>query len=1440
MHGLDGLKRGGFALTAAGFLALVPAGRSASQSPVSLQSPTNTAVLAASAFVRSDSQKPTSVVLLGIPPDGDPAVSAETMGSGVKGLSARVLWTGFLREQRVAAIEVDMGTNGEHRDSVKVEATFFCDDRMEVDTADTPSPGDGFERVYGSVLANYDQAKKWRERPGSDVRSSPSSMLGTAAEDADYLIVAADNLVCQALYDLAELRCCQGFTPCIVPISSIPGGATDVAIKSFISNMYYTGKRPPVYVLLVGDANIDHPSQNLVPTHYPSGGESQECIGDEWYACVAGDDHLADLFIGRIPADSQQELAGYLEKIQTNESTPLLRDWHHNCLFIYTIWNGGDALYPRLSQDCIPSEWHYDSIRYEDYDYDDEAFENAVISKFAAPSYSLVVVLNGTNSGCMMGAGGFCDEDEPRLTNDGRYPFIYFCSCDEGFDYNYPRAVSEGIVLEAHKGAIGAIVPIRILKPAGTDFKERFSEILLEEMLKNQVPTAGEAAAIAKIRYQIEEPWFWSPAYQMQLLGDPGLRLMFNSMKDVETAVGNRDMIEVDTGVDSWDLTGDGKPDILMGGRCGLYTNPWLGKVRLVLAKNLDLAGHPHGETQEYVFNLPVHDNHDYTYGLGLAIGDLGPEPDGKPDVVIVVPVDEPSNKFAMIIGRGVRLDQYQNELQFDSWSSWIYLPSDIYLLNGRCTEIGADLCDVTNDGELDLVIVAFRGGQPFEYAIVKNLRVDGSVAGWKTGWADASSPPDTHGLTCLVRDADGDGIPDLVASFVSDQDPQLIHKIGYNMSFVTGVYEWSPYLYDHDSWLTRYPSGLGSAAADVNADGRDEFVLVSNLYKSYEETRGWCAFKVVRSFHQQFTRSGFEADDTPALQYTLGSGITNLTFGTARTIEDDGQVSPRSGHRYFKILGEDQSTGQSKGRVVLFDRSFLVTAGMHCSYWVYVRQAPENHGHIGLDFGLDSGLASEQYSVFDQYGKPMRQSQRQVPLGSWQRYVYDLTPLAGQVVNQIVVAYDDGAPGVSGAFTAYIDEVKLMTPPADADPAHCIVQASGDNLLFCPADCADTLSVTLTVKDHSGQPIAGIDPEDVYVVISDVTKLCGSFRHCSGWRTWTPMQATDQNGQTRVDLWGAIGGCLSIEAAGYLCGERIGADTLLLHSYDINGTGLVDGTDLSIFAGYYGKNNWCGDFKFDHKVDAFDLMLFVTHYAHTCEDVDWGFVAEGERALDLSLMEVSGDGVEGTNRAYVVTFENLPGYRGFDLEVSIPEGSTFVRWEPSPAFEEGLAVGPLVSDSGRRVRIAAANPTPSFVQTLSPGALVVDASGESAGEVAVTYAQVCGPDFESLVYVLGSQQDTGGETTKQGAALNLYPSPFSEKVTLSLDLPDTRRVRLSVYDTAGRAVRTFAETLVSPGRYEFVWDGRDDSGRLASSGIYFVHVRAGRLVETRKIVLVK
>ena len=76
-------------------------------------------------------------------------------------------------------------------------------------------------------------------------------------------------------------------------------------------------------------------------------------------------------------------------------------------------------------------------------------------------------------------------------------------------------------------------------------------------------------------------------------------------------------------------------------------------------------------------------------------------------------------------------------------------------------------------------------------------------------------------------------------------------------------------------------------------------------------------------------------------------------------------------------------------------------------------------------------------------------------------------------------------------------------------------------------------------------------------------------------------------------------------------------------------------------------------------------------------------------------------------------------------------------------------------------------------------------------------------------------------------------PNPFGERMAIAFRLAQAGPVDLAVYAVDGRRVRTIVHEEREPGEYEATWDGRDDGGNLAGTGIYYVRLitRQGRFV---------
>jgi subtilisin-like proprotein convertase family protein len=83
-------------------------------------------------------------------------------------------------------------------------------------------------------------------------------------------------------------------------------------------------------------------------------------------------------------------------------------------------------------------------------------------------------------------------------------------------------------------------------------------------------------------------------------------------------------------------------------------------------------------------------------------------------------------------------------------------------------------------------------------------------------------------------------------------------------------------------------------------------------------------------------------------------------------------------------------------------------------------------------------------------------------------------------------------------------------------------------------------------------------------------------------------------------------------------------------------------------------------------------------------------------------------------------------------------------------------------------------------------------------------------------------------------------PNPFNPRTVIAFELARAGQVRLEVFDVRGRLVRRLADRSFAAGRHTALWDGRDNSGGEAASGLYFYRLRAGNLEQTNKMLLVR
>jgi flagellar hook assembly protein FlgD len=84
-------------------------------------------------------------------------------------------------------------------------------------------------------------------------------------------------------------------------------------------------------------------------------------------------------------------------------------------------------------------------------------------------------------------------------------------------------------------------------------------------------------------------------------------------------------------------------------------------------------------------------------------------------------------------------------------------------------------------------------------------------------------------------------------------------------------------------------------------------------------------------------------------------------------------------------------------------------------------------------------------------------------------------------------------------------------------------------------------------------------------------------------------------------------------------------------------------------------------------------------------------------------------------------------------------------------------------------------------------------------------------------------------------------PNPFQARTALVYDLPRSMQVTLAIYDASGRVVRSLVSgALQAAGRHTFEWDGRDNTGAVTATGLYFSRLQVDGRSDVKRVVRIR
>lgn len=290
-------------------------------------------------------------------------------------------------------------------------------------------------------------------------------------------------------------------------------------------------------------------------------------------------------------------------------------------------------------------------------------------------------------------------------------------------------------------------------------------------------------------------------------------------------------------------------------------------------------------------------------------------------------------------------------------------------------------------------------------------------------------------------------------------------------------------------------------------------------------------------------------------------------------------------------------------------------------------------------------------------------------------------------------------------------------------------------------------------------------------------------------------------------------------------------------------------GGSLWAYRGYDVAGNWAGDFVV---VWASSSDYFIT--GTVCDELD----SETEISISGNVaavaMNSNGEFVV-VSRPFNADTTDIVAQRfdadgtpiGDELEVrmgilaSVPNvavamldnGDFLVVWEQDPASVPwDVYARRFCCDNGTFMNEFQVN-TPGLHSRLPDVAAAPDGSFLIVwGEDSDVYARSLSPLATAV-----TNRDGG---TPEYSITRTYPNPFGKTTTIEYSLAQPADVTIRIYSAAGALVATIPEGRRSPGLHTAMWDGVDSRGNRVSSGTYFLEMRSGDVLLTKKVVVLR
>ncbi|MDC3166281.1 T9SS type A sorting domain-containing protein [Candidatus Marinimicrobia bacterium] len=133
----------------------------------------------------------------------------------------------------------------------------------------------------------------------------------------------------------------------------------------------------------------------------------------------------------------------------------------------------------------------------------------------------------------------------------------------------------------------------------------------------------------------------------------------------------------------------------------------------------------------------------------------------------------------------------------------------------------------------------------------------------------------------------------------------------------------------------------------------------------------------------------------------------------------------------------------------------------------------------------------------------------------------------------------------------------------------------------------------------------------------------------------------------------------------------------------------------------------------------------------------------------------------------------------------------------------------------------------------------------EIPGFLEVSTNQFMNNEIKRYVGASGTSQLSIGGISNKGLPVRFtvypnFPNPFNPTTQIRYNLPKENTVTITIFDLAGRNIRTLMNVEQTAGYHTIGWDASNDLGEGVAAGMYIYTIQAGEYRATKKMVLLK